>query len=190
HGLSLSAGERFRLTIEQFFNSKNGSGITHALLDFSLAILPQLQAKSHVIEDAHVRIERVILEYHRDIAVLRRDVVDPALADVNVAARNFFQAGDHAKSRRFAATGRTNQHNELAIGNFEIHIVDCSYAASLFCGINLVNVINGDLGHCVLRRAERSSASYRGGFEAQTFSVDQALPSTRLKARANARVAR
>jgi hypothetical protein len=106
-----------------------------------------------------VRIERVILEYHRDIAVLRRDVVDPALADVNVAARNFFQAGDHAKSSRFTATGRADQHNELAIGNFEIHILDCSYAAPLFSGINLVKVMNGDLSHRVLRRAECSSAN-------------------------------
>src|SRR4030095_8283373 len=106
--LSLSAGERLRLAVEQSFNSKNAGGITHTLLDFSLAILPQLQAKGHIVEDAHVRIERVVLEYHRNIAILRRDVVNPTLTDVNIAARNFFKTGDHAKSSRFAATGWAN----------------------------------------------------------------------------------
>ena len=38
----------------------------------------QLQAEGHVVVDAHVRVERVVLEDHRDVAVLRRDVVDDA----------------------------------------------------------------------------------------------------------------
>ena len=130
--LSLSAGERFWFAIEQSFNSKNTRRVTHALLDFGFAVLPQLQAKGHVIEDAHVRIERVILEYHCDIAVLRCDVVNPPVPNVNIAPRNFFQASNHAKSSRLAATGGADQHNKFAIGNFEIHILDRGHAGSLF----------------------------------------------------------
>src|SRR2546423_10919337 len=93
--------------------------------------------------------------------VLRRAAVDPPVTDVDIAARNFFQACDHAESSRFAATGRANQHDELAIGNFEIHILDCRYAAPLFSGINLVEMMNGDLGHCsaVAREAPVSQTS-------------------------------
>ena len=58
---------------------------------------PQLQAKSEVVVDAHMRIERVILKHHRDVAIFRRDVVDPFFADVNVAFRDFLQTRDHAQ---------------------------------------------------------------------------------------------
>jgi hypothetical protein len=74
------------------------------------------------------------------------------LSNVDIAPRNFFQARDHAKSSRLAATGGANQHDELVIGNFEIHILDRGNVAPFFSGINLVNVIKGDLGHRLLGR--------------------------------------
>ena len=44
------------------------------------------QAVGHVVVDAHVRIERVVLEHHRDVAVGGLDLVDDAAADVDLAA--------------------------------------------------------------------------------------------------------
>src|SRR5881275_602235 len=85
--LSLSAGERFRFAIEQSFNSKNARRIPHALLDFGFAVFPQLQAKGHIIEDAHVGIERIILEYQRDIAALRWDFAKTRRPNVWMCAR-------------------------------------------------------------------------------------------------------
>ena len=51
------------------------------LLDVGLGDLAQLQPERDVVADRHVRIERVALEDHRDVAILRRDVVDDAVAD-------------------------------------------------------------------------------------------------------------
>ena len=50
-------------------------------------ILRMLQAELEVLAHRHVRIERVALEDHRDVAVLRRHVVDHAVADRDRARR-------------------------------------------------------------------------------------------------------
>jgi hypothetical protein len=51
-----------------------------ALMDLLLGHLPQLQPERHVLVHRHVRVQGVVLKHHRDVAVLRRDVVDDALA--------------------------------------------------------------------------------------------------------------
>jgi hypothetical protein len=44
----------------------------------------------------HVRIERVVLEHHRYIALFRGDAIDHSAADGNLARADLLQAGDHA----------------------------------------------------------------------------------------------
>jgi hypothetical protein len=41
-----------------------------------LASLPPPQAERHVVVHRHVRIETVVLEHHRDVAIADVDVVD------------------------------------------------------------------------------------------------------------------
>ena len=53
----------------------------------ALGVPRLLQAVGHVVVDAHVRIERVVLEHHGDVAVGRLDLVDDALADRDLARR-------------------------------------------------------------------------------------------------------
>jgi hypothetical protein len=50
-----------------------------------------------------MRVERVVLEHHGDVALRGFELVDHALADADLAAGNFFQAGDHAQQRGLAA---------------------------------------------------------------------------------------
>jgi hypothetical protein len=49
--------------------------------------LAELQAEGHVVVQAHVRIQRVALEHHRDAALRGRHVVDDAAADAQFARR-------------------------------------------------------------------------------------------------------
>ncbi len=56
-------------------------GLGDAPLDFALRELPKFQAESHAVENAHVRVEGVLVEDHRDVAVLGREVVDALVAD-------------------------------------------------------------------------------------------------------------
>jgi len=71
-----------------------------------------------------MRIKRVILEHHRDVALLRRHVVDHALADADLAAGDVFQARDHAQQGRLAAPGRSDQHDEFAVADGDIDAVN------------------------------------------------------------------
>ena len=42
-----------------------------------------------------MRVKRIILEYHRNVAVLRMERVHDTIADHNIAARLTLQSGDH-----------------------------------------------------------------------------------------------
>ncbi len=71
-----------------------------------------------------MRIERVVLEHHGDVAVLGRDIGDVAVPDEDAAARDGLQPGEHAQGRGLAASRRTDEDEELTLGNFEIDGVD------------------------------------------------------------------
>jgi len=71
----------------------------HTLFDLGLGISAQNQAKRHILEDRHVRIQRIILEHHGNIAILGRHIINQPVADENLAVGNLLEPGDHAQSR-------------------------------------------------------------------------------------------
>ena len=79
--LALAAGQLLGLAVEQVLELDGLSRLLDPALDLRLGDLAQLQAEGQVVADRHVRIERVALEDHRDVAILGRDVVDDAVAD-------------------------------------------------------------------------------------------------------------
>ena len=86
-----------------------------------------------------MRIERVVLEHHGDVALFRRHVVDDALADQDVALRNLLEPGDHPEQRRFPAARRPDQDDELAVGDIDVHAVDDLHRAEGFADIAKCN---------------------------------------------------
>ena len=64
------------------------------------------------------------LEDDGDIAVLGLDVVHELVVDVELAAGDVLQAGDHTQRGRLAAAGGTNEHDELAVGDLEVEVLD------------------------------------------------------------------
>ena len=75
------------------------------------------QAEREVVLHRHVRIERVGLEHHRDVAILGRHVVDDASVDRQRAGRDRLEPRDHAQRRGLAAARRSEQHHELAVAD-------------------------------------------------------------------------
>ncbi len=78
--------------------------------------LGHLQGEAHVVGDGHVRIERVVLEHHRDIAILRSDVGDV------LGRRSRSRRRRRSRGRRpcaalvdLPATGRPDEDQELAV---------------------------------------------------------------------------
>ncbi|EKM99799.1 phenol hydroxylase [Acidocella sp. MX-AZ02] len=82
--------------------------------------MAHFQPEGHVLIDRHMRVERVILEHHGDVALRRGEVVHPALADEQIALGDRLQPGDDAQQRGFAAARGADKHHEFMIVDFEI----------------------------------------------------------------------
>ena len=108
HGdaLALSARERARALREHALEPEHLGGVSDSRLDLGSRDLAQLQPERHVLEGRHVRVERVVLEDHRDVAVLRRQVVDDAAADPHGPAGDRLEACHHPQRRGLAAARR------------------------------------------------------------------------------------
>src|SRR5262249_34499372 len=124
HTLALPAGELPRFAAEIIANAEDIGGLVDALTDLAAVDLPHFQAEAHVVVDAHMRIERVILKHHRDIAVHGRQLVDHRIADQHLARTDRFEASHHAQGCGLAAAGRSDQNHELLVADFEIHVFD------------------------------------------------------------------
>ena len=94
-------------------------GFVDPALDLGFRIALEAKPERHVLGDRHVRVERVILEHHRDVAILRRHVVDDVAPDQNVAAGDILQPRDHPQGGGLAAAGGTNENHKLVVGDVE-----------------------------------------------------------------------
>ena len=71
-----------------------------------------------------MRVQRIVLEHHGDIAFLGLHVIDDAAIDGDLALGDFFQAGQHAQEGGFAAPRRAYQHGELSVFDVDVHTPD------------------------------------------------------------------
>jgi hypothetical protein len=118
--LALAARELLGLAVEQLGDVEDAGRRPDPLVDLRLRCLLELEPERHVLVHVHVRVERVVLEHHGDVAVLRRDVVHDVATDRDVAAGDLLEAGDHAKRRALAAARRPDQHDELLVRDVEV----------------------------------------------------------------------
>ena len=121
HPLALTAGERAGLALEELGEPEDVGRLADALVDLRLRRLPQPEAEGDVVVDGEVRVERVALEDHGDVAVARGHVIDDALADSKHALADALEPGHHAERGRLAAARRADEHHELAVADLEIH---------------------------------------------------------------------
>jgi hypothetical protein len=86
----------------------------------ALILTRHLQREGDVLGHRHVRIERVGLEHHGQLALGRRLAGDVAAIDVDGAAAGVLQAGDQPQQCRLAATRRADEDDELAILDHQV----------------------------------------------------------------------
>ena len=79
--LALPAGERMRPAVEQLGEAEGRGDGSDAALDLGPVDAAPAQAEGEVLAHAHMRVERVGLEHHGDVAILRRHRVDDAPVD-------------------------------------------------------------------------------------------------------------
>jgi predicted metal-dependent HD superfamily phosphohydrolase len=89
-----------------------------------------------------MRIERVVLEHHGNVAVAGRQVADLAGADADLAAADLFEAGDHAQQRGLAAARWADENHELPVGDIDAEVLDDVDRAEA-----LLDVVKGDGCH-------------------------------------------
>ena len=148
HGdpLPLAAGQVGRAALQVLGQVQDPGRLVDLLVDGRLRRLGQLEREAHVLPHGHVRVERVALEDHRDVAVLGCGVVHHLAADPQLALGDVLQAGDHVESRRLTAAGRADQDDELAVGDVQADLVDRQRAI----GEALGHFVQNDFSHCLL----------------------------------------
>ena len=147
HALALTAGERLGLALEQVLEPDHLRDLADALLDLGLAQLLDLEPVRHVVVHAQVRVERVVLEHHRDVALLRRDVVDHRVVDHQLSLADVLEPREHSQGRGLAAARRTDQDHELPVPDLQIQ------------GVNSLEAIVIDLRDAVERHARHVQPS-------------------------------
>jgi len=96
----------------------------YPLLDLVLGNLAQFEREGDVLENGHVRPERVVLEHHRARTFLGAEASHVATGYDDRPAVRCEESRDHAKSRRLATAGWPEQRDKLALVHREVEIVD------------------------------------------------------------------
>ena len=117
HGdaLTLTARKFLRTTFQKLSEFKDLSCIFYTFVDLILWHATIAQAIGHVVIDLHVRVERIVLEYHCDVPLGRSELIDHLVVDFNCAVGDRLQTRDHTQQGRLSAARRTDQHAQRTI---------------------------------------------------------------------------
>src|SRR6516162_6494918 len=97
--LALSTGEGLRFAFQHLVEAKRSCGSVDCLLDIIFLLFRELQPERHVVENRHVWVQRIVLEYHGDATVFRFEIVYHSLANRDGSTGDFLEPCDHAESR-------------------------------------------------------------------------------------------
>lgn len=117
-----------------------------------------LEREAHVLGDGHVRVQRVVLEHHGDVPVLRRQVGDVPVTDPDGPAVDVLQPREHAQGGGLSAAGGADEDEELAVLDGDVELIDSGLlSARVHPGCLVVR----DRGHgdLSLHRQERAGRS-------------------------------
>src|SRR3989454_3644227 len=121
--LPLAAGELARLAPEQGVQPEDAAGLLDPRYDPGPGAAARLEAEGHVVEHAHVRVERVGLEDHGHVSVAGRHLVDDLVVDLDLTGGDVLEASQHAQGGRLAAAGGPDQDHELGVPNRKAEVI-------------------------------------------------------------------
>jgi hypothetical protein len=90
-----------------------------------------------------VRIQRVVLEDHGDVAVAGGQCVDDLVSDTDDALGDLLEPGDHPERGGLAAPGGPHQDHELPVVDVQVQIGDGPGPVR----VDLAYVLEPDPGH-------------------------------------------
>jgi len=130
--LFLTAGQSLRSSVKEVGNIKYSCGLFDSPFDFFLRSFSKFETERHIFVNGHMRIQSVVLEHHRYISVLRRDVVYELIAYKQFAVCDFFKSRDHSKGGRLSAARRANKNYKFLVLDLKAEIRYSRYAAGIF----------------------------------------------------------
>ena len=122
--LLLAAGELRRFSRQQLGQADARRRFAHPPIDLGGLDAAGAQRKGDVVEDGEMRIQRVVLKDHRDVAARRLELVDAAIADPDFTGVERFESGQQPQQRRLAAARRPEQDEALARFHVEADPID------------------------------------------------------------------
>ena len=164
HALPLAARQLRRLAVQQRLEAQDLRDVVDPALVLVLRRLPQAQPEPEVLVDGHVRVEGVVLEDHRDVSILRRQIGDLLAVDEELAGGDLLQARQDPEDRGLAAPGRADEDHELAVLDLQRDVVHGDHVVAE----DLRDAVEDDLRHrstllpsrpSVRRRDDRGSRS-------------------------------
>jgi hypothetical protein len=138
HALALATRQVLGLAIEERREVEDARRLANPTRPLLLRHPMLLEREAHVLRHRELRVQRVVLEDHGDVAVPGPDVADVAIADVYRAGVERFEAGQHAQRRRLARPRRAHEDEQLAVSDLEAQAVDRGDVGSLVGARGLV----------------------------------------------------
>ena len=147
--LHLAAREPVGLALQQMLDAQGLCGLGNARIDLLPRHAPdlRLERKFQVLPDRVMRIQRVVLEHQRHVALRRAPVQRVRPVDRDAAAIRAVESGDQPQRSGLARAGRPQQHEELAVADFQVELAQRRVAAE-FLGY----VFESDVGHSAYSR--------------------------------------
>ena len=123
HALPLTTRELPRLAFQQRAETEQVCGLVDAPAYVIARQATDAKAVRHVVEYAHVRIERVVLEHHGDVAFRWVEAGHVVPIDQHAAGGWTLQPGDQTQQGRLATARRADDDQHLAIGERQVDAV-------------------------------------------------------------------
>ena len=143
-------------------------------LDDTIGLFRHFQGEADIIKHGFMRIKRIALEDHRNVAILWDHVINNAAPNRNRAIADFFKTRKHAQQGRFATARRTYQNDKFAVFDIDIHAVhdlnigvafdDVFYFyighwASPYCGNSICNFTSAGGAEAAISNARTLSSN-------------------------------
>jgi hypothetical protein len=87
-------------------------------------MVTQFEREGQVFEHGHMRIERVVLEHHRDVALARRQRIDDPAVDQDAPVRDALEPGQGAQQGGLATAAGAHQHQKLAVRHRQVNLLE------------------------------------------------------------------
>ena len=127
--LLLAAGQGGGPARERVADAEHRGDRIDPLADLGAGYPALAQRVGEIVEGREMRVEREGLEDHRHVAALHRGIGDVAAGKEDPAGIRPLEPGDRAQGGGLAGSARSQDHEELALGDLEIEPVQGDHAA-------------------------------------------------------------